>query len=554
MICAADFETTTNPVDCRVWAWGITDIENPENAFEYGTDIVGFFKHLATREINDVWFHNLAFDGRFIIWKLLDLGYEWVDKNPKFMQFTTLISSKNKFYQIEMNLSGNRIKFKDSLKLFPMSVKNLAKRFNLDTSKGELDYSEYRAPGHKLTNEELDYLKRDVVIVAKALAFNVNAGMTKLTIGANAFADYKKRIGKRTFSRAFPVLKPEVDSFIRDSYRGGYTYAEPNFCGKTISGISVDYTSMYPSMMIKYPYPFGQAYWFDGQYQVDTAHPLFVQKLVCDFELKPGALPCLQLRGRGFYGNHEYVKRTVEPVELTLTSVDLELVERMYDLTVYEYRGGYKFAQTMGLFDAYIDYWGEVKNNSQGGERQLAKLMLNNLYGKFATNPDVTGKHPVMHSDGIVSYDLCPEELRDSVYIPVGTFATAYARRELVNAIMLNRERFAYCDTDSMHLVGDEEPKGIPLGNTLCHWKVEGHFDRALHLRAKTYIWDLNGNISVTCAGMPDNVKKLCNFDNFRFGFSNVENGKIIAGAGKLTPKNVPGGVVLVESPYVLKE
>lgn len=120
-----------------------------------------------------------------------------------------------------------------------------------------------------------------------------------------------------------------------------------------------------------------------------------------------------------------------------------------------------------------------------------------------------------------------------------------------------------YCDTDSMHLRGTWAPDGIRLHDTdLCAWKVEGEFDRARHLRAKCYIWNLNHRLSVTCAGMPDNVKSLCTFDNFWFGFSNLEEvvteeGTVVRvrpGYGKLRPRAVPGGVVLEEGPYELKE
>jgi hypothetical protein len=38
---AADFETTTDINDCRVWAWCVCEIDNPD-ALSYGTDIVTF--------------------------------------------------------------------------------------------------------------------------------------------------------------------------------------------------------------------------------------------------------------------------------------------------------------------------------------------------------------------------------------------------------------------------------------------------------------------------------------------------------------------------------
>ena len=40
-IYTADFETTTDPEDCRVWAWCICDTDNIERV-EFGTDIESF--------------------------------------------------------------------------------------------------------------------------------------------------------------------------------------------------------------------------------------------------------------------------------------------------------------------------------------------------------------------------------------------------------------------------------------------------------------------------------------------------------------------------------
>ena len=70
-------------------------------------------------------------------------------------------------------------------------------------------------------------------------------------------------------------------------------------------------------------------------------------------------------------------------------------------------------------------------------------------------------------------------------------------------------------------------------------------------------MWDLNGKFSVTCAGMPDDVKALVTWDNFEYGFTNAftdkdGNTKICPLFAKLMPKTVPGGVVLLDSVYQL--
>ena len=404
------------------------------------------------------------------------------------------------------------------------------------------------------------------------MAVNASQGLTNMTIGSNAFKFFKKQMGKKRFEHMFPVLIPEVDADIRRSYRGGFTYVNPKFAGVDVyGGISVDYNSMYPSMLISKPYPVGVPHMFYGRYESrfadaggaypswDDSHELYVQHLTCLFHVKQDGIPMVQLRNSGFYGQHEYVRETVEPVQLTLTCVDLELLFENYDVDVLSWDGGYWFQTLPGaeIFGPYVDHWGKIKRESKGGMRQLAKLMLNNIYGKFATNPDVTPKVPVMGEDGVVRWVLGEHEERDGIYIPVGTFTTAYARQTLIRAIHADLDRFIYCDTDSMHLAGTADPEGIPLHDTnLCAWKVEGTFTHARHLRAKCYIWDLNGEVSVTCAGMPDNVKALCTFDNFRYGLSNIDpvTGKVIEGAGKLTPVAVPGGVVLEPRVYELHE
>lgn len=572
-MAVADFETITRADDCRVWAWAVAQVaKNPDTT--YGNDIQSFLSYVATEPKRLYWFHNLAFDGKFIVDALFRLGYEWTHDKPGPGEFTTLVSGKGKFYQLEVGFyNGSVVRFQDSLKVFPMSVRRLAKAFDLPEEKGELDYEEWREVGHELTGEERDYIRRDVEIVAGALGINAEQGLTKMTIGSNAFGFFKRQMGAKTFEHYFPLLTPDEDAEIRKSYRGGFTYVNPRYAGVDVyGGVSVDYNSMYPSMLISKWYPVGAAHMFYGRYESRFTdgdggpvpawceeNDVYVQSLTCSFALKPGGVPMVQLRNCGFYGQHEYVRKTVEPVQLTLTCVDLRLLFDNYDVDVWGWDGGYWFATAYGaeLFGPYVEHWGKIKRESTGPMRQLAKLMLNNIYGKFATNPDVTGKRPVMGEDGCVKWELGEHEERDGVYIPVGTFTTAYARDTLIRAIHANLDRFVYCDTDSMHLVGKDAPAGIPLHDTnLCAWKVEGTFEHARHLRAKCYIWDLNGKLSVTCAGMPDNVKSLCTFDNFHWGLSNVDpvTGRVIEGAGKLTPVAVPGGVVLEPRKYVLHE
>ena len=69
-----DFETTTDPKDCRVWAWAVALIEDPEQVY-YGNSIKTFMNWLSRGDVHTAWFHNLAFDGKFILDYLLRCGY-----------------------------------------------------------------------------------------------------------------------------------------------------------------------------------------------------------------------------------------------------------------------------------------------------------------------------------------------------------------------------------------------------------------------------------------------------------------------------------------------
>lgn len=97
----ADFETTTREDDCRVWAWGTCEIGKPDN-FVYGNDIEGFFK--LCKELNNpsMYFHNLKFDGHFILDWLLNNGFEWVKdkKDAEHNTFSTLISDMGMFLSL----------------------------------------------------------------------------------------------------------------------------------------------------------------------------------------------------------------------------------------------------------------------------------------------------------------------------------------------------------------------------------------------------------------------------------------------------------------------
>lgn len=583
----ADFETTTLPEDCRVWAYAIVDIENPDDKdnIVIGTNIDDFLDWCSEQKDNPkIFFHNLKFDLSFVLDALFLRGYthttETKDRQSK--TFNTMISDKGLVYQCEIIFyrKGKNIRkviLQDSLKLIPLRVKEIPKAFGLEEAKGEIDYNRhnYLPPNSPLTEEEKDYLIHDVVIVAKAINYMYSQGLNKMTIGSCAIDEYKHLIGKSTFSRWYPT--PEYHNDVKQSYRGGFTYLNPKFASVPIKeGITLDVNSLYPSVMRSHdnPLPFGTPIFFQGKYEYDPIYPLYTQMLSCQFELKPGKIPTIQIKhSLSFRGNEYLASSNGEEVTLCLNSVDLELFFDHYNVYNPVYHSGWKFKSSVGMFDKYIDKWTnnkiKAKQDGNRGMYYISKLFLNSLYGKFGTDIVLINKVPY-YKDGKVHYYYSEPETKKGIYIAMASFITSYARRVTITAFQKITDNYnagkseiqaVYADTDSLHCIspGFKLPEGLDIDPyKLGAWKYESKFSDkgqpygAKYLRQKCYIENSTEDIDnpnpeyklkITVAGMPEECYNQVTFDNFEIGASY---------SGKKMPTTVPGGTVLIDGPFTI--
>jgi len=578
-VYVADFETTTDPNNCHVWAYAICEVENKENVI-IGTTIDEFMEWcMDKKENNTVFFHNLKFDCQFILNWLFRNGYTHTTENKDKVTktFNTLISDKGLFYQVEVIFEKkgkkvNKVTFQDSLKLIPLSVEKIAQSFKLPINKLKIDYDLHNnlPIGSPLSEEEKEYIKHDVQIVAYAIEYFHNQGLNKMTIGSCALSEYKKIISKKNFKRYFPI--PKYDEDVRQSYRGGFTYLNPKYAEKTIkNGIVLDVNSLYPSVMYDSYLPFGTPIFFKGKYEHDSIYPLYTQMIRCQFEVKKGKIPTIQIKyGYSFKGNEYLTSSGDTEVVLCLNSVDMELFLEHYDVYNLEYISGWKFKATKGLFTEYIDKWSnnkiQAKKDGNHGLYLISKLFLNSLYGKFGTSTTIKSKIPYLDENGDVLYkDSDPEE-KEGIYIAMASFITSYARYKTITSaqtIMDNyasgksKIQFVYADTDSLHCISPdfELPEGLEIDDTkLGAWKFESKFNKARFLRQKCYIEnsteDVHNNnpnyeLKITVSGMPQACYEHVNFNNFKIGASYK---------GKMQPKIVPGGVVLSEVDFTIKK
>lgn len=540
----------------------------------FGEDIDSFINYCSLiNESSSFYFHNLKFDGEFIIHYLLTHGFVHVNEKKLGMnQFSTIISDLNVFYCIKVKFKEEVIiSFFDSLKLLNFSVEEVAKAFNLSIKKLEIDYKAKREKRHKITDEEKEYLKHDVMIMSLALEKMFEMKITRMTIASNAMNFFKDTISKKRFEEWFKP--PLYDKDLRQAYKGGFTYLNEIYRGKEVKeGIVLDVNSLYPSVMYYSPMPYGEGIYFDGKYVPDKLYNLYIQNITCQFRIKKDMIPTIQIKNNLSFVPTEYLSSSNgESINLTLTNVDLKLFLEHYEIYDVSYNWGWKYKSSTKIFKSYIDYWNElkVKATKEGNKplRTIAKLMLNSLYGKFAASPEGRSKIPYLDNN-IVKYKLSELEERTAYYLPISIFITSWARDKTIRSAQAVYHRFIYADTDSLHLEGTDIPENLLISDTeLGKWKIESTFKRGKYLRQKCYIEDAvtpvdeiekfkkenpeclhlvskDSIINIVCAGMPKGCYKNVTWENFDYG--SVFD-------GKLGVKHTDGGIVLVDTTFTIK-
>lgn len=601
-----DFETTSaerKKVDgtSQVWACGLCEVGNPENTVILKT-MKEFLEWCEKRPDNDkVYFHNLRFDGNFIVQYLLRTGYKFAGtpQEKETRSFTTMISDKGLWYQIEVFflIKGKKVKkvtIQDSLKLIPLSVRAIAKSFQLPIRKGSIDYGahDFLPEGSPLTPDEEEYLLHDIQIVEHAVNFFKNQGLTKMTIGSCALEEFKKLISKKWFKMYFPP--PFYDADVRKAYKGGFTYLNPKFKNKTLKNMVIlDVNSLYPSVMRGCDgeiLPYGTPIFYKGKYEKDELYPLYIQKIRCGFKLKPDKIPTIQIKHSMYYQGNQYLTSSDgDRPTLYLTSVDLELFFEQYDVFEPEFLSGWKFKgiNAGAIFGDYVDKWSEVKIKSKEegnhGMYLISKLFLNSLYGKFGSAVTLQSKEPYLDEEGKIHFRKSKEETKEGVYIAMACFITAYSRLKTISAAQKitdeynagkSKIQFVYADTDSLHCVSHDHslPECLDIHSTkLGAWDHEANAVKAKFLRQKCYmekhiisekaynkamadedtikeLYSKEGDqyfyTKITVAGMPEGCYSKVTFENFKIGASYP---------GKLAHRTVQGGVVLEEIDFTIK-
>ena len=620
----ADFETTVfeGQTFTEVWAYAWCRL-GTENV-TIGNNIYDFFNDMINQAFDKniiVFFHNLKFDGSFLLNFMLsqdnfkqatyqDRHGDWHFKKSdelKNGEFSYMISDMGQWYEISLRQHGHLITFRDSLKLLPFSVAKIGKDFGTKHQKTSIEYTGERHAGGIITEEERQYIANDVLVMAEALQIFFKLAENKPTIGACCIHDYRKMTKKEDWEANFPDMYDEhidpkifgaenADQYIRKSYKGGWVYVVEGKENKIFTdGVTADVNSLYPSMMSSQSgnfYPVGAPRFYKGdtipkQYLDKSKYYYFI-RIRTRFYLKEGKLPFIVINGSWRYPSRtplkssdvldengeycEYIRTESGEIEdtsvvLTLTCTDWELLQEHYNLIDCRILDYCVFKSKIGIFDTYIDKYSKIKKESKGAKRQIAKLFLNNLYGKFGSKDKGKKRIPKLTTEDTLILELGKEEELPVYYLPVAMAVTSFSHLLIDNAIIeTGVENFVYCDTDSVHTLSDL-PNELIDNKELGKFKLEGIETISKYVRQKCYCYKeynkkkQDYEYIITCAGMTDGIKNYLIrmyqddvFNVFNVGLCVDSNSKDIKpNELKLRPKQVVGGTILVPTQFSLQ-
>lgn len=645
-----DFETTVfeGQTYTEVWASALVEIGSEDVVLHHS--LPEMFDYLVSLRTNVVvYFHNLKFDGSFILdflmyKKRFKQATEQLDPNdinsirfirPKEMMNDTYqysISDMGQWYKIVVKINGFLIEFRDSLKLLPFSVKRIGKAFKTKHQKLDMEYEGFRYAGCEITPEEQDYIKNDVRVVQEALEMMFDEGHTKLTIGSCCLEEFKNGFDKYEYESLFPNLyeyeipqdlydSPNAGDYIRKSYKGGWCYLVKGKENKIMrNGTTADVNSLYPSMMSSISgnrFPLGNpTFWKGNEIPIIAQNPAYYYfiRIRTRFKIKRGKLPCIQIKKSYLYKSTEWLEtsdvynpRTKQyqstytdldgnvrdtRVTLTLTMTDFQLIKEHYNLIDFEILDGCYFMSDIGIFDNYMEKYKRIKMVSEGAKRELAKLFLNNLYGKMASSCESNFKLAIEREDRRVGFITIIANDKRPGYIAAGSAITSYSRNFTIRAAQKNyhgvhNRGFIYADTDSIHCdLHPDEIVGItPHETEFCCWKLEARWDYAIFTRQKTYIEHITHKdlkpldepeLCIKCAGMPERCKKLladsiqgtvpenADYNDYKEKYNEVEFAFVtehrsledfdvgLCVPSKLLPKRIQGGIILQDTTYIM--
>lgn len=539
---------------CYVWQFSIN-----ENVYMGRTleDFVIFLKKLSEVCIfpKIVYVHNLSYE------------FQFLRNVMKFSEVFARDMRKVLYFKYDDYM------FRCSYFLTNMSLDMWSKQKKLKVQKltGTYDYNKMRTPKTFLNNIEKAYCINDVLSMYQGLLQYKEQYKHIIDIPLTQTGEVRREVQKRMavdseykYRKKCVALIPKTVEDYRELinvFQGGYTHASSVYANSLLENVlSYDIASSYPTVMCLKKYPMTEFYKVtpsDRFFNNDEFS--YIIKFECKniksnyFNTFLSSSKCLKLENKKVDNGRVL---SADYLLCQMTNIDFELFKRCYnytDLVILDF----KVSINRYLSDTFVKYILELYSNKTKLKNMAdfeplymkSKQMLNSLYGMMVTK-DITDDI-IFDSDWkkeFLTEDSFNEKVKHKkrqisktfTAFQFGVWVTAYARKNLWNAIIANDENVVYCDTDSVKLVEDSnffieynrkieeleniradmlgvpresfaplDKKGKP--HRMGIFDFEGKYDRFKTLGAKKYITENDGKLSMTVAGVPK--KAVCQID-----------------------------------------
>lgn len=500
--CSFDIETSSFYDHCNkigiMWIWcfnilGEVIVGRTWDEFEEMNAELVRVLELGAHKVLPVYVHNLAFDFQFFR-SHIDVDKVFAVDRYKPLYARTFDGFE---YRCSYQLSGySLVKLGEQLH-----------RYKLAKKTGDLDYDLIRHSKTPVSDAEMDYLLADTDVVVAYIQELIierkrvtaipytKTGFVREYCRNNCFypdgipckKSYKRLRYKDYINDMY--LTPDEYAQLRRAFQGGFTHANPFVVGKVYENVtSVDITSSYPTVMVseQFPCEHGEVIDLDGWTldQIENTMSLYCCLFdveICDlrpvihFENYLSRSKCWDVSG-AIYNNGRIVY--ADTLRTTITEQDYFILKRFYNwskIRFYNFRRYHKAYLhkdfVMCLMQMYQDKTVYKDVADKAIEYQQAKERFNASYGmsvQRAINETVlydagqwTPKedYPDLDVDAeLQKYNKAPNRF---LYYAWGVWVTAYARRNIISAILACGDDYLYCDTDSVKILNYDRHKAF---------------------------------------------------------------------------------------------
>ena len=445
----------------------------------YGREFSDFYQMCAMFPENVkiiIWVHNLAFEFQFLC-NLFSWRSVFAKTPHKVMKCVP-----REFPNIE---------FRCTYFLTRLSLANWGLQIGTEKLVGDLDYIKLRTPLTHLTEKELGYCERDVLVMYRGLSIYRDEYGTLENIPLTQTGTVRRVIKNLLTSDAkymyhvkklVPRDSDEYAMLLR-LFAGGYTHANRLYSGKVIRGEihHYDFASSYPYVMLSEKFPDTpwtitnvDAYNIPSDFDeyAYIFHIAFSQLNCETWNTYLQASKCISVEN-AMFDNGRVI--SADYLEIWITEQDYMTISESYTWDYIEIKRAYRSKKNY-LPKQFLNYLLDLYHNKtalKGIEEMLSlylqsKQYINSLFGMMVTaiiqsNVEFDGETWTIDKLTDVDINRRLSELRnidrkeDRYFLSYsyGVWVTAYARRNLWKCILQYDDVVLYADTDSIFMLGN---------------------------------------------------------------------------------------------------